>query len=132
MESAVSTDSAYVQEHHPYRVPLVRRRRGALRGLSPTPKIPNVLVYPLGDAEPGRNSATAGAENTTTSATRWSPSDGLLRLPPQSRAVRKAPEGGCTRRKNLRAQTPRHELSISPFPLAGPRGRPGSRPGTSP
>ncbi|MGB0408288.1 MAG: hypothetical protein ACPGC1_13445, partial [Pseudomonadales bacterium] len=50
---------------------------------------------------------------------------GLLRLPPQSFAgAVRIPEGGRTRRKNLRAQTPRHELSIKPVPAGWPEGAP--------
>ena len=127
MESAVSTDSAYVQEQFTLTVSLWYAAGAVLFGdFPPPPTIPNVLVYPLGDAEPGRRQRDGRRYNTITQSYGLIPQrSGLLRLPPQSftGAVR-IPEGGRTRRKNLRAQTPRHELSIKPVPAGWPNRAP--------
>ena len=125
MESAVSTDSAYVQEQFTLTVSLWYAAGAVLFGdFPPPPKIPNVLVYPLGDAEPGRQQRDGRRYNTITQRYALVPQrSGVLRLPPQSFAgAVRVPEGGRTRRKNLRAQTPRHELSIKPVPLGWPAG----------
>lgn len=127
MESAVSTDSAYVQEQFTLTVSLWYAAGAVLFGdFPPPPTIPNVLVYPLGDAEPGRQQRDGRRYNTITQRYALIPQrSGLLRLPPQSFAgAVRIPEGGRTRRKNLRAQTPRHELSIKPVPDGWPEGAP--------
>lgn len=127
MESAVSTDSAYVQEQFTLTVSLWYAAGAVLFGdFPPPPTIPNVLVYPLGDAEPGRQQRDGRRYNTITQRYALIPQrSGLLRLPPQSFAgAVRIPEEGRTRRKNLRAQTPRHELSIKPVPAAWPAGAP--------
>jgi hypothetical protein len=127
MESAVSTDSAYVQEQFTLTVSLWYAAGAVLFGdFPPPPTIPNVLVYPLGDAEPGRRQRDGRRYNTITQRYALIPQrSGVLRLPPQSFAgAVRIPEGGRTRRKNLRAQTPRHELSIQPVPAGWPDGAP--------
>jgi len=127
MESAVSTDNAYVQEQFTLTVSLWYAAGAVLFGdFPPPPTIPNVLVYPLGDAEPGRQQRDGRRYNTITQRYALVPQrSGLLRLPPQSFAgAVRIPEGGRTRRKNLRAQTPRHELSIKPVPAGWPEGAP--------
>ena len=127
MESAVSTDNAYVQEQFTLTVSLWYAAGAVLFGdFPPPPTIPNVLVYPLGDAEPGRRQRDGRRYNTITQRYALVPQrSGLLRLPPQSFAgAVRIPEGGRTRRKNLRAQTPRHELSIKPVPAGWPEGAP--------
>ena len=127
MESAVSTDNAYVQEQFTLTVSLWYAAGAVLFGdFPPPPTIPKVLVYPLGDAEPGRRQRDGRRYNTITQRYALVPQrSGLLRLPPQSFAgAMRIPEGGRTRRKNLRAQTPRHELSIKPVPAGWPEGAP--------
>lgn len=125
MESTVSANSAYVQEQLTLTATLWYAAGAVLFGdFPPPPRIPDVLVHPLGDAEPGREERDGRRYNTITQRYALIPQrSGLLRLPPQSfsGAVR-VPEGGRTRRKNLRAQTPRHELTIKPVPASWPDG----------
>ena len=124
MESAVSTDSAYVQEQFTLTVSLWYAAGAVLFGDFPHPKNPQRV----GLSPRGRGARPATARRPALQhhhpALRAGPQrSGLLRLPPQSFAgAVRVPEGGRTRRKNLRAQTPRHELSIKPVPLGWPAG----------
>ena len=76
MESAVSTDSAYVQEQFTLTVSLWYAAGAVLFGdFPPPPKSPTCWSIPSGTQSPAGNSATAGATTPSPSATHWSPSE---------------------------------------------------------
>ena len=98
----------------------------------PPPKIPNVLVYPLGDAEPGRQQREGRRYNTITQRYALVPQrSGLLRLPPQSFAgAVRVPEGAALGERISELRHRATSFPSSPFPSAGPRGvlAPGQEP----
>lgn len=126
-ETEVSTSDVWVQEQLVYTVRLYYAAEAVLFGdLPPAPTVENAVVRPLGDSRPGSETREGVRYNLVEQRYAVIPQrSGTVRIPPETftGAVR-LPEGGRTRRKNVRIESAGHELSVRAQPEQWPAGVP--------
>lgn len=126
-ETDVSTDDVWVQEQLVYTVRLYYAAEAVLFGdLPPAPTVENAVVRPLGDSRPGSETRDGVRYNLVEQRYAVVPQrSGTVRIPPETftGAVR-LPEGGRTRRKNVRIESTGHDLAVRAQPEQWPAGVP--------
>ncbi|MEE4382050.1 MAG: BatD family protein [Pseudomonadales bacterium] len=126
-ETEVSTSDVWVQEQLVYTVRLYYAAEAVLFGdLPPAPTVDNAVVRALGDSRPGSELRDGVRYNLVEQRYAVIPQrSGTVRIPPETftGAVR-LPEGGRTRRKNVRIESTGHDLAVRAQPEQWPAGVP--------
>ena len=126
-ETEVSTSEVWVQEQLVYTVRLYYAAEAVLFGdLPPAPTVEHAVVRPLGDSRPGSETRDGVRYNLVEQRYAVVPQrSGTVSIPPETftGAVR-LPEGGRTRRKNVRIESSGHALAVRAQPEQWPAGVP--------